>query len=93
MPGPIFHVPHTWNMFWGRVDRYNPAHFKGASLVTQMVKICLQCRRLGLGPWVGKIPWRMNWKPTPVFWPGEFHRQGSLVGHSPWGGKELDMTE
>ena len=37
-PGPVFCVPHTWNMFWGRVDRYNPAHFKGASLVTQMVK-------------------------------------------------------
>ena len=25
--------------------------------------------------------------------PGEFHRQMSLAGHSPWGRKELDMTE
>ena len=24
-------------------------------------------------PWVGKIPWRKAWQPTPVFWPGEFH--------------------
>ena len=30
---------------------------------------------------------------TPVFLPGEFHGQKSLVGHSPWGHKELDMTE
>jgi len=25
--------------------------------------------------------------------PGEFHGQRSLVGYSPWGQKELDMTE
>ena len=30
---------------------------------------------------------------TPVFLPGEVHGQRSLVGYSPWGGKELDMTE
>jgi len=40
-----------------------------------------------------KIPWRMEWKPTPIFLPGEFHGQRSLVGHSPWGHKELDATE
>ena len=31
----------------------------------------LQCRRPGLNPWVGKIPWRRAWQPTPVFLPGE----------------------
>ena len=31
--------------------------------------------------------------PTPVFWPGEFHGWRSLAGYSPWGCKELDMTE
>ena len=31
--------------------------------------------------------------PTPVFLPGEFHGQRSLVGYSPWGLKDLDMTE
>ena len=31
------------------------------------------------------------WQPTPVFLPGEFHRQGSLVGYSPWGRKQLDI--
>ena len=38
MPGPFFLVPHIWNTFQGRVDMYNLAHFKRASLVTQMVK-------------------------------------------------------
>ena len=44
-------------------------------------------------PWVGKIPWRRVWQPTPVFFPGKFHGQRGLVGHSPWGCKELDTTE
>ena len=40
-----------------------------------------QCRRHerhGFDPWVGNIPWRRAWQPTPVFWPGKFHRQRSL---------------
>ena len=47
-----------------------------------------QCRRPGFDPWVGKIPCRREWLPTPVFWPGEFH---GLC--SPWGHKKSDMTE
>ena len=39
------------------------------------------------------MPWRQEWQPTPVFLPGQFHGQGSLVGYSPWGLQELDMTE
>ena len=42
-------------------------------------RICLRCRRLGLNPWDGKIPWRRDSQPTPVFLPGEFHGQRSLV--------------
>ena len=53
----------------------------------------LQCRRPGLDPWVGKIPWRKKWQPTPVFLPGESHRQRSLAGYSPQGRKESDTTE
>ena len=30
---------------------------------------------------------------TPVFLPGGFHGERSLVGYSPWGHKELDVTE
>ena len=44
-----------------------------------------RCRRFRLDPWVGKIPWRRKWKPTPVFLPGKSRGQGSLVGYSPWG--------
>ena len=33
------------------------------------------------------------WQPTPVSLPGESHGQRSLAGYSPWGHKELDMTE
>ena len=39
-------------------------------------------------PGVGKIPWRRERLPTPVFWPGEFYGL-----YSPWGHKESDMTE
>ena len=34
-----------------------------------------------------------EWKPTPVFLPGKFHRQRSVAGYSPWGCKESDMTK
>ena len=44
-------------------------------------------------PWVRKIPWRRKWQPTPVFLPGESQGQRSLVGSSPQGHKESDMTE
>ena len=30
-----------------------------------------------------------NGKPTPVFLPGESHRQRSLVGYSPWGSQRV----
>ena len=39
----------------------------------------MQCRRPGFDPWVGKIPWRKEWQPTPVFLPGESHGQRSLA--------------
>ena len=54
---------------------------------------CLQCGRPGFSPWVGKIPWRRKWQPTPVLLPGKSHGQRSLVGYSPWGCRESDMTE
>ena len=47
-----------------------------------------QVRSLG---WEG--PWRRKWQPTPLFLPGESHGQRGLVGYSPWGHKESDVTE
>ena len=57
-----------------------------------MVKNLLQFRRRRFKPWVGKIPWRRKWQPTPVFLSGKSCGQRSLVGYSPWGCKELDKT-
>ena len=56
---------------------------------------CQRKRHKGCGfnPRVGKIPWRMMWQPTQVFFPGECPGQKSLVGYSPWGRKELDTTD
>ena len=49
--------------------------------------------RLGFNPWVGKIPWRRPWQPTPVFLPGESHGRRNLADYSPWGRKESDTNE
>ena len=37
------------------------------------LRTCLQHRRPGFNPWVKKIPWRMEWLPTSVLLPREFH--------------------
>ena len=52
-----------------------------------------QYRRLRFDPWFIKIPWSRKWHLTQVFLPGKFHGQRSLAGYSPWGCKELDVTE
>ena len=50
-------------------------------------------KKLRLNTWVGKIPWRRKWQPTPVFLPGESSGQRSLAGYSSQGRKELDTIE
>ena len=62
-------------------------HIYGLHWWLSGTEFACQCRRHGFHPWVGKIPWRRKWQPAPVFFPGESHRQGSLVGYSPWGHK------
>ena len=54
---------------------------------------CKRWKRCGFDPWVGKIPWRRKWKPTPVFLPGKSDGQRSLAGYIPMGHKESDKTE
>ena len=64
--------------------------------VSRWYRICLpiretqetQVRSLGR-----EDPLRRKWQPTPVFWPGKFHGQRSLVGFCPCGHKALDTTE
>ena len=52
---------------------------------------CRKCKRRGFNPWMGKIPWSRKWQPTPVFLPGKFHGQRSLVGYSPWSAKSQTL--
>ena len=61
--------------------------------MAQRVKNLPAMQEKRFNPWVGEIAWRWKWQPTAVFLPGEFHRQRSLMGYSPWGHKMLDMTE
>ena len=44
-------------------------------------KSTCQFKRYRFDPWVGKIPWRRKWQPTPVLLPGKSRRQRSLAGH------------
>ena len=63
------------------------------SLVAQLLRMCLQCGRSRFDLWVGKIPWRRKWQPTPVFWPGNYMDRGvwratvlgiTSVRHTEW---------
>ena len=44
---------------------------------------CRRLKKLGFNPWVGEIPWRKTWKPTPVFLLEEFHGQRNWAVYSP----------
>ena len=61
--------------------------------MAQWCRICLQCRSPRFEPQVRKIPWSREWLPAAVVLPGESHGQRNLTGYSPFGLKELDMTE
>ena len=68
--------------------------YYGTSLVAQTVK----ASAYNVGdpvsiPGLERFPWRRKRLPTLVFLPGESHGQRTLVGSSPWGHKELDMTK
>ena len=50
-------------------------------------------RDVGSIPGIGKMPWRRQQLPTPVFLSGESHGQRNLGSYYPCGGKEWDTTE
>ena len=82
-------TPPRCKLFYMRLPIFN--HLE-APLVAWVVNSPLQCRRPGFDPWVGKITWRREWLPTPVFLPGEFQGQRSLVSYSPWGFNSKILT-
>ena len=51
-----------------------------------------KCRRCRFDPWVGKVPWRRKWQPTPIFLSGKCHVQKIPLAYSPWGCKGPDTT-
>ena len=70
-----------------------PLQYSWTSLVAQLVKNLPAVWETEFDPWVGKIPWRREQLPTPVFLPGESQGRGSLVGCHLWGCTESDTTE
>ena len=77
----VFEVEFTYD--WGF-----PAGAGGKEPTCQ----CRRCKRCWFDPWVGKIPWRKKWQPTPIFLLGESHGQRSLTGYSPQDRRDWDTT-
>ena len=84
---------------WHSRKNKSPAENRGricsseASLVVQIVKNLPAMWETWVWSLGWEIPGKRVWQPTPLFLPGEFHGQRSLVGYSPWGCKESDTTE
>ena len=98
---PLLHSKLSYDLERKSLWEYTMETLLISSTLRQVVKIgkyiwwlriCLQCRRPRFDPWAREIP-RRNGQPTPVFLSGKFQAQRSLAGYSPWGHKELDMTE
>ena len=51
--------------------------FPGGTSGKELTCQCRRHRRCGFNPWVGKIPWRRKWQPTPLFLPREFLDSGA----------------
>ena len=70
---PLLLFAHTVRGFPGGSDGKEPTY---------------QCRSRSSIPWVGKIPWRRKWQPTPVRLPRKSHGQRTQTGYCPWDCKE-----
>jgi len=51
---------------------------------------CRRYKRIRFDPWVGKIPWRRKWQPTPLFLPGKFNGHWSLTGYRSWSHRRVE---
>ena len=59
--------------------------FPGGTMVKNPPANAEDTRDMGSFSWGEKMPWSRKRQPTPVFLPGKFHGQRSLVDYSPWG--------
>ena len=76
-----------------RLKRSNTKGFPGGASGRKNLPAKAGDVRCRFSPWLGKIPWRRKWQPTPVLLPEEFHGQRSLAGYSPWDRKESVTSE
>ena len=79
---------------WALLESVNALYLVVAQAGGSVVKKpSAKYRRCGVDLWVGNIPWRRKWQPTPVSLPEKSHGQRSLVSYSPWGHKEWSMSQ
>ena len=78
-------IVHGVTKSWIRLNHFHKHHsyYFGLPRWLSGKESACQCRRQEFDPCVRKIPWRREWLPNPVFLPGEFHGQRSLVGYNP----------
>ena len=72
MPVSPFHKMKIW-------EHSSSIGFPGGTSGKEPACQSRRHKRCGFDPWVGKIPWRKAWQPTPVFLPGEPRGQRSLA--------------
>ena len=65
------------------------SHFPNGASGKEPACQCRRHKRHRFSPWIGKISWRREWQPTPVFLLGKSHGQRTLAGYSPWGHKRV----
>jgi len=86
VPSFVLGIKNMANKFSVCVSKWQYLSFPGSLTVKNP-----PCNAGDLGsiPGLGRIsiPWNRKWQPTPVFLPGEFHGQSSLVGCNPWSHK------
>ena len=68
-----FEMSEKKHGFWSHLG------FSGGTSGKDPTCQCRRSKRRGFNPWVGKIPWRRKWQPTPAFLPGESRGQRNLA--------------
>ena len=95
------HILNEWTVWyvnyisikWICISLYIKGHasltllFPGGASGKELTCQCRRCKKRGFSPWIGMIPWRKAWQPTPEFLPGEFYRQRNLTGYGLLGPK------
>ena len=82
-------VHFSWGFPGGSVVKNLPDNAGDADSIRKLSVVIIQSGSYS----VRKLSWRRQWQPTSVFLPGKSHGERSLVDYSPWGHRELDMTE